>query len=149
MTEKRTNQNEEKWHGPDANHRPLPGKVVLLVGNDTAVLQILVSQLAQKGADIALLCRRLPMETSHKIKESVQSFGGRFLLLEQGEASEPARAQLIQTVTAKLGNPDIFIDLSAQKGEPLNNENGNSHKPASMRPNWQFIGAILKEIAHA
>ncbi|MCL4265605.1 MAG: hypothetical protein KJ069_20495 [Anaerolineae bacterium] len=151
MTGKQAYQNDEKWGSAEARaHRqPLPGKVVLLVGNDTAVLHLLIGQLAQKGADIALLCWHIPLETSHKIKESVQSFGRKLLLIEQGEGHDASPAHLIQTVVTELGQLDLFIDLSAQKSELPLYDDGNSQALASIQPHWQFTTAILNEMVRS
>lgn len=155
MTEKQAYQNEEEWSVSEAhtNRQPLPGKVVLLVGNDTAVLHPLIGLLAQKGADIALLCGHIPLKTAHKIKERVQSFGRKLLLLEQVEGRDVSPAHLVQTVVTELGQLDLFIDLSAQKSEPPLHENGNSQAPSQtpmpIQPHWQFTTAVLHEIVRS
>ncbi len=155
MTEKQAYQSEKNCGGPEAptNRQPLPGKVVLLVGNDTAVMHLLIGQLAQKGADIALLCGHISLETAHKIKERVQSYGRELLLLEQEEGHDASPAHLVQTVITELGQLDFFIDLSAQKSEPPRRFDGNSQMPiqtpTSIRPHWQFTTAVLKEISRS
>ncbi len=131
----------------------LAGKVVLLVGNDTAVLQTMILQLAQKGADIALICRQLSTETMRLIGEKVEALGQRFLFIKakeltQDHAHKVVHAdQLIQTVVAQLGHLDVFIDLSAQKQSTEANETrATSDQPL---PSWPLRQAVFKELAHA
>lgn len=155
MSEKYAYQNEETRGTPEtnANYQSLPGKVVLLVGNDTAVMHLLIGQLAQKGADIALLCGHISLETAHKIKERVQSFGRELLLLEEMAGQTTSPAHLVQTVITELGQLDFFIDLSAQKSEPPRRYDGNSQMPiqtsTSIQPHWQFTTAVLEEISRS
>lgn len=131
--------------------RQLLGKVVFLVGNDSKVLQSLVKQLAQKGADIALLCWQLPWETARKIKESVQAFGREILLIVPTERETPSTTQLIQAITGELGHLDIFIDLSARSPElPIQAEAADVDKQQATRsqPNWQLTRAVLEEMVY-
>lgn len=125
------------------NH--LLGKVVLLMGNDTAVLQTLITQLAQKGADIALVCRQLPAETVRRVQASVESFGQRFLFIEEVKRQPISANHLVQTVVTGLGNLDVFIDLSAPKRAPTMHKNMIGRR----RPDWQLAQAVLKEITQS
>ncbi|MFZ1398072.1 MAG: hypothetical protein WAS33_14305 [Candidatus Promineifilaceae bacterium] len=131
----------------------LIGKVVLVIGNDTAVLQTLIIQLAQKGADIALFCRQLSAEAVRRIQAQVESLGQRFLLLTE-KALLPAPdayanpvKSLVDAVVSTLGQLDIFIDLSAQKGPP--NLHNRQPEPKTVQPSWQMRQAIFAELAHA
>ena len=119
----------------------LAGKVVLLVGNDTAVLQTMI------------LCRQLSTETMRLIGENVEALGQRFLFIKakeltQDHAHKVVHAdQLIQTVVAQLGHLDVFIDLSAQKQSTEANETrATSDQPL---PSWPLRQAVFKELAHA
>jgi hypothetical protein len=120
----------------------LMGKVVLLIGNDTAVLHTLIRQLAYKGADIALLCRSLSLKSVGVVKHGVESLGRRFLFIEETKSHPITANNLVQTVVSGLGNLDVFIDLSAQNEQLLEN------KPiaAEGKPNWQLVQAVIKEI---
>ena len=69
-----------------ASRNHLVGKVVLLIGNDTPVLNTLVIQLAQKGADIALFCRRQSTEALQNLKQQVEALGQRFFLFSENGA---------------------------------------------------------------
>ena len=113
--------------------KQLVGKVVLLIGNDTTVLNNLVTQLAQKGADIVLLCWQLPLEAAQKI-----------LLIEQSKEKPTTSRQLIETIVTELGHLDIFIDLSAQKN--LSPQNGNGTMNLAGANRWQLTKAILEEL---
>ena len=96
-------QNHHKEQGEIAGQKKLLGKVVLLIGNDMAVIQTLVNQLARKGADVAILCWQMPLDIGRKIKESVHFVGRHFLLIEQAERNNSTNNQLIETITAELG----------------------------------------------
>lgn len=149
MNETQAYQNDERGRPSGVNHRLLTGKVVLLVGNDTAVTQLLIGQLAQKGADIALVCWHIPLETSAKIKERVQAFGRKLLLLEEMAGQTTSPAQLVQTITGELGQLDLFIDLSAQTSAPPGPNDDPNQMPAPVQPHWQFVTAVLPEIARS
>ena len=126
----------------------LVGKVVLLVGNDTAFLPKLVTQLAQKGADIALLCWQMPREMARKIKESVQAYGQKILLIDPAEQEGLTSKQLIDTVTMELGHLDVLIDLSAQSRLTLQKEdpNGMVYPVGFSQPNWQLNHVVLEKL---
>jgi enoyl-[acyl-carrier-protein] reductase (NADH) len=152
MSDNFVNHNYEKRNRRTAHPQSLRGKVVFLIGNDTSVMQNLVTQLAQKGADIALVCWQMPLETIRKIKESVQEAGRHFLWIEQSDTTQKpfALVQLVETITMELGHLDIFIDLSAQKSEPTALTNGTVHlsTPTTPRqPNWLLAQAVLEEMA--
>jgi hypothetical protein len=133
-----------------SSHKLLLGKVVLLIGCDTAEVQNLITQLAQKGADIAIVCWQMPGETVRKIRANVQATGRHFLLLEPTGAEPKASmiSQLMETIINELGHLDIFIDLSAQKSEPAADSNGQAPQPFSSSVNWLLRGAVLEEIAY-
>jgi hypothetical protein len=134
----------------DLSGKQLLGKVVLLIGQDTAVVQNLITQLAQKGADIALVCWQMPGETVRKIRANVQETGRHFLLLEQTEAVPKASmiTQLIETISNEWGHLDIFIDLSAQKSDLAAISNGQAHKALPSAANWLLRKAVLEKIVH-
>ena len=127
--------------------RMLFGKAVLLIGNDTAVLQNLVMQLAKKGADIALLCWRLPLDVARKMKEYVQAFGQRLVLIERAENQRFSVEQLIHSVINKWGHFDIFIDISAGSGT---NDKTETQDPqtAWLPSKWQLTRTVIEEMAH-
>jgi len=129
-----------------SHHSLLLGKVVLLIGNDTAVVQTLAGQLAQKGADVALVCRQFSRETLRLIRESVESVGRRFLLIEDSERRPVPPDSVVQTVTSVLGSLDIFIDLSAQTTEALFPRRGNGTLLQRLRPNWHLRHIVFEEI---
>ncbi|MEZ4592342.1 MAG: hypothetical protein R3D55_14540 [Chloroflexota bacterium] len=137
---------------PYRKRNQLIGKVVLLIGNDTAVLQTLITQLAQKGADVALFCRQLPAKQARSIQAQVESFGQRFLLLTENRLHPlpPDRVNpvewIVQTVVSALGRLDIFIDLSAQQERAA--APASQPQPGAVQPSWQIRQAILAELAH-
>ncbi len=149
MNEKHANHNmnrrKQKWNNGNGYNNHLANKVVLLIGNDTAVLQPLITQLAQKGADIALICQQLSAETVRGVHENVKSLGQRFMFLAETADQSISAANTIQTITSGLGHVDVFIDLSAQEVVP---HNGNRTATEPFQPNWQFTQTVVEEIAH-
>jgi hypothetical protein len=146
MTNKLTN--------PAKGSQPVTGrqnylvdKVVLLIGNDIAVLQTIIIQLAQKGADVALICQKISRETLHHVRENVESVGRRLLVLEEVERKPVSAERLIQIIVLKLGHLDIFIDLSTpqRKLSPLESEKEQTKEwfPSG----WSLMQAALQEIA--
>lgn len=130
--------------------KKLLGKVVFLVGNDSQALHTLVNQLAQKGADIALLCWQISWETARTIKENVRGFGREILLIGAEDQNASSSKQLIQAITTELGRLDIFIDLSARKSNELKSKakSENTQQPDWSQPNWQLIGVVLEEMIY-
>lgn len=139
------------WFGrrrTSRNH--LIGKVVLLVGQDAAVLHSLAEPLARKGADIAVLAPEVPPDMMRPMRDTVESAGQRFLHVggETGpQAPDIAPQTIMETVTASLGHLDVFIDLSAQAShQPA--LNGHSEPENDERdPDWPLVHAALEQIA--
>lgn len=125
----------------------LEGKVVLLVGNDTALLQTLISQCIHKGADVALVCHHLSRETLRWVKALVESAGRHFLLIEEATTQPVSAERLIQAVVNGLGRLDLFIDLSAY-GQTLHPAE-EQHLTAEQKPGWWLARAALHEIVYA
>lgn len=152
MIDNSTN-NKPKRHGePDRSNQLLFGKVVLLIGNDTAVLQNLVKQLAQKGADIALLCWQIPVEVARKMQAHVQSFGQQLVLIQRAENQRFSVEQLIHNVTARWGHFDIYIDVSVRSATAVPHQDKaeeNDEPTVWLPPKWQLIRTVLEEMAHA
>ena len=135
-----------------SSRNQLVGKVVLLIGNDTAVLKTLTMQLAQKGADIALFCRKLSAEALQTIKTQVEAFGRRFLILSEeelqiNEGTKSSADRLIKKIVSALGHLDIFIDLSAPQQNLLAAKNESEEREV-VQPSWQIRQAIFTELAN-
>lgn len=140
---------------PDRDNQLLFGKAVLLIGNDTAVLQNLVEQLAKKGADITLLCWQMPLQAADEMKAHVQSLGRQLILIERVENQRFSVEQLIHSVTTRWGPFDVFIDMSVKVGSktavPNNAKDKGEQKetrPEWLPPKWQLTRTILEEMAH-
>ena len=148
------NKKQKHKAEPEPDRNILFGKVVLLIGNDTAVLQNLVGQLAQKGADIALLCWQMPLEVAHKMEAHVQSLGRQLIVIERVENQWFSVEQLIHSIITRWGHFDIFIDMSVNGGSEtaVPNNNGEQEEthpaPAWLPPKWQLTRTILEEMAH-
>lgn len=130
-------------------NKRLLGKAVLVVGEDTAVVETLVTQLAQRGADIILLCWHMSLETGRKLQNNVRSLGRRFLLIEPENEQMAEADQLMQTVQSEWGHVDVFIDMSHEKSDPSQSEvapHSNKEKEEWISPNWPLVQAFLKEI---
>ncbi|MAT98310.1 MAG: hypothetical protein CL608_14290 [Anaerolineaceae bacterium] len=136
---------------PDRSNQPLFGKVVLLIGNDTAVLQDLVKQLAQKGANVALLCWQMPVEVARKMQEHVQSLGQQLMLIQRAENQRFSVEQLIHNVIDKWGQFDFFIDLSAAGGTAVPTDEAEEKEPQTgwLPPKWQLTRTVLEEMAQS
>ena len=90
--------NHLRWQKPSSDQKRLLGKVVLVIGYDTAVMQNLVRQLAQKGADIALFCWHLSAETARKLERIAQAYGRRLLVIEPMEPGNVAPNQIFEAI---------------------------------------------------
>lgn len=147
-SQKRELNGQSHKHGnlirQDSKH--LWGKAVLLIGNDTAVLQGLVTQLAQKGADIALLCWRLPSEIGRKLQAQVQSLGRQLLLVQWADRQNASIEQLIHYIVEEWGRLDIFIDVSAKRHKENQSEEQRMLGSGSLPSKWQLTHTILEEM---
>ena len=139
---------EHKAELETGHSNQLLGKAVLLIGNDTDLLQNLVTQLSRKGADIVLLCWQMPLEIARKLQKCVQSFGQQLLLIERVENQRFSVEQLIHKVITDWGHFDFFIDVSSSRRIVAQN-NAVEKEPhrAWLPPKWQLTQMILKEMA--
>lgn len=148
MTDKQIKTNSNSYSSQRGQNHLL-NKVVLLIGNDTAVLQNMIIQLAQKGADVALICQKLPAETLSLIRDKVESLGRHFLLIEKSRQQPISPERLIESISSHLGHLDIFIDLSAQK-ETVSSATDPSETDSQdswFQLHWPLTQAALQEIA--
>lgn len=125
------------------NH--LIGKVVLLVGNDPVDLQALATPLAQRGADIALYCQSLKSGAAKQMRQSVEAAKQHFFLISEARDSVSPQ-QVVEAVTERFGHLDIFIDLSAQPNETLDDNDPLEKDDESEQAVWQLTQAALEEI---
>lgn len=142
----------------DQHNLPLLGKAVLLIGNDTAVLHRLIKQLVQKGADVALLCGRLPENTALHFQSQVQASGNHLLLVQQADNENRSIGQLVHHIATRWGPIDFFIDLSARQSSPplpetvqdseVEGEARKAESLANIKP-WQVTQVILEEMTQA
>lgn len=146
-----TKKQQRRQGEPDRSNQLLFGKVVLLIGNDTVVLQDMVKQLAQKGANVALLCWHLPVEVARKMQEHVQSLGQQLMLIQRAENQRFSVEQLIHNVIDKWGQFDFFIDLSAGGGTAVQIDEAEEKEPQTgwLPPKWQLTRAVLEEMAQS
>lgn len=150
MIDDSTNKQQRRQGEPDRSNQLLFGKVVLLIGNDTAVLQEMVKQLAQKGANIALLCWQMPVEIARKMQEHVQSFGQQLMLIQRAENQRFSVEELIHNITNKWGQFDFFIDLSAGGGKAGQTDEAEAKDPQTgwLPPKWELTRTVLEEMTH-
>jgi hypothetical protein len=147
MKQQRSDDHSSKRSPGLSQYNYLFGKVVLLIGNDTAILPTLVTQLAQKGADIALVFQQLSRDTLRFVKENVELLGQRFMLIENPQNLNAPTEQIIQLVVSRFKRVDVFIDLSAGNSEQPGMIASN-HSPAIWRrSNWPLMLAVVRGFA--
>ncbi len=134
-------KNKQHKKSPKIIRQTLQGKAILVVGNDPGQLKTLINQLAQKGANVALICWQMQLETIIKLKESVQSADKHFTLIERAKTQTYSSRQLIEAITADIGKLDALIDLSLLKNVATAN---NKHKTSA---NWQLSKAAIEQLA--
>lgn len=144
----------------DQNEHPLLGKAVLLIGNDTAVVHSLIMQMAQKGADVALLCGRFPTKTVQRLKAQVQALGSHLFLVQQADNEGHSIGQLVHYIAAEWGPIDFFIDLSARQSSAAPPEDGTEQESEAaseeigaeplwnLKP-WQVTQVVLEAMTQA
>lgn len=144
----------------DQNKHPLLGKAVLLIGNDTAVVHRLIMQIVQNGADVALLCGRLPAKTAQHLRVQVEALGSHLFLVQQADNENHSIGQLVRHIATEWGPIDFFIDLSARQSDASPPEDGTDRESAgapeesgaeplwNLKP-WQVTQVVLEEIAQA
>ena len=143
MTDKIINAQNYQCLEPPFHPNRLMGKVVLLIGSDTAVIRSLVAQLAQKGADIVLVCRYLSNEAWQHLRERVESWGSRLLLIEETNVSAAIAGKLVHEIINQLGRLDFLMDLSTLRESDLpDNAYGEARQPQ-----WQLMRTALEEMA--
>jgi nitrogenase molybdenum-iron protein alpha/beta subunit len=123
----------------------LEGKVVMLIADDAASVRDLIYQLAELGADIALVCAQTSYDVARIIKEKVEELGLRFHYFEAGAGKKGSAEYTIQSVLAWFGHIDVFIDLSAQKGR--SRREASRLAAASFPMDWDMMEAALRAIA--
>ncbi|MDX1413327.1 MAG: hypothetical protein R3293_04000 [Candidatus Promineifilaceae bacterium] len=146
MKERRSSEQ----HDIPINYRKgnsLLGKVVLLTSSNSSTLPLLVEQLADKGAKIALICRELPASVIERIKGVRERIDGRLLIIQDVPAGAQEAAQLVDTISDQLGDLDIFIDLSVQPEQPAAASEPEGGASTQKTPHWPLMRAVLKELA--
>lgn len=142
-------RNNQKSARTSRTHSLL-GKAVLLIGNDTAVLHNLVIKLAQKGADVAVLCWRMPLDITRSLQACIHNLGRQLILIEQAENQRFTIEQLIHKVIIDWGHIDIFIDVSASRKPVAQDEMAEEDLQTVWLPSkWQLTQAVLEEMAHS
>jgi hypothetical protein len=138
----------------DQHNLPLLGKAVLLIGNDTAVLHRLIKQLVQKGADVALLCGRLPAKTAQHFRRRSRLQVTSFCWCSRWITRSRSIGQLVHHIATEWGPIDFFIDLSARQSSAALPEHGTktasltkvrpekAEPLANLKP-WQVTQAVL------
>jgi hypothetical protein len=139
MKQQRSYDHSSKRSPSLSQYNYLFGKVVLLIGNDTAILPTLVTQLAMKGADIALVCHQLSRDTLRFVKENVELLGQRFMLIENPQNLDAPTEQIIQLVVSRFKRVDVFIDLSAGNSEQPGVITSNQSPANWRRSNWSLM----------
>jgi NAD(P)-dependent dehydrogenase (short-subunit alcohol dehydrogenase family) len=139
-------QRKNRFSAEKASRRGnLMGKVVLLVAYDINAAKNLVSQLALKGADIALVGRQYSPQSVQNMNDEVESFGQRFLFIRDASGDDASAGHTIDTILSTFGRIDLFIDFSAEKRTPPTLD--DKFTIETFLTDWQLMEAALKEIA--
>lgn len=139
--------NNSQTHQALDGKRELLGKVILLIGCDPSSLSNLVRQLVLKGADIALLCQKLPTETIKEIKEIVNFSGQKVLIINRSGSKPEENNELIDDITSQLGSPDAFIDLSKNESDDKKVSAGDIH--LFNQQQWPLTKVVLEKMVTA
>ncbi len=97
---------------PASDEEPLTGKVALLFAGVEDDGHSIAVSLAQQGADVALVYRRVGR--ARETKELVEAEGRRCLIIPAQPSDKPFAREAIRRTARTLGQPDIFIDYSSQ-----------------------------------
>ena len=130
---------------PIDNH--LKNKAVLIIGNDSPVIKSLITRLAHKGADVALICWQMKLDSIIWVKESVEETGSRFLLIEQSKAQGFDSKQLIDAITYEFGKLDAIIDMSSQSPQNKGEHRRREKDPWLKKPSWPITKVVLEAMA--
>ena len=125
----------------------LSHKAVLIIGHDTSVIKSLITRLARKGADVALICWEMQLDSIIKIKETVEETDSRFLLIEQSKAQGFDSKQLIDAITREFGKLDAIIDMSSQIPKKKNQNNHRDKDPWLKKPSWPITKVVLEAMS--
>ena len=98
---------------PEMNGR-LHGKLVVIVGDFSDKSHYLATSLAERGANIALVCEQeTPPTRMAQVQSDVEERGKECLLLT-GDVSSTAFAEdVVHQVMDRFGRMDVFVHLSA------------------------------------
>lgn len=118
----------------------LAGKVALIAGKKAETLSAVATQVASKGADVALIyeCEN-DIQTAWDIKEQVESQNVKFALICTDWEDESEVDQIISYTTAVLGKPEIFIDLTPSTVK-------SNAAGSGVLSNWMMTRAIMQTI---
>lgn len=133
-------------------------KVVLIVGGASEDGRTLATELAARGAHIALVYRPQAWRAAEETRRQVEAYARRCLLIPaqpQTDARQFAR-QVVRQVIATLGGLDVFIDYSsAPAPRPSLSEQATTARTAVGRgaengclfPSVDMLAAALNELA--
>ena len=132
--------------------KSLKGKTVLLIGEEVELLRNYATQLAIRGADIALVSRGLPADGLRTINELVISAGRRFLFVAGLDDHSKSATDIIRFVISRFGSINALIDVSARQptrpgptGEG-DRRGGEGRRSVAEGGAWSLTQAALKEI---
>lgn len=97
----------------------LPGKRVLITGGDSGIGRAVAVVFAQEGADVAVAYLPQEQQDADQVKEAVEGFGRRCVLIPVDQRTEEANVQVVATAVEWLGGLDVVVSNAAyQQGTP-------------------------------
>lgn len=118
----------------------LHGKVALILGGESENGRLLITALAQRGANLVLV-RADEMQTAlAELQATVEKLGRRCLLLTGDVRSKDFAQQAIKQIMQTFGRLDIFIDYSTD-------EKSNEDEEKSVFNNLALMTAALDQIS--
>lgn len=108
-------------HGEDSHvaRNRLPGKRALVTGGDSGIGRAIAVVFAAEGADVAIAYLPQEQHDADQVKQLVEGFGRRCVLIPVDQRTEEANAQVVATAVEQLGGLDVVVSNAAyQQGTP-------------------------------
>ncbi len=128
--------------------KTLRNKVVLLIGGNKIGGASLAASLAERGANVAVVCFDDEHHRISQIQRGVESNGQRCLIVAADPDSDSFPDQVIGCVVKEFGRLDIFIDYAPL---PQIDPDADSERPqvdpmANPFSNSEMMAAALRQI---
>lgn len=127
----------------------LQDKVVLLVTGARIGGQSLAVSLAERGADIAIVCLRDQHRKADQIRRQVEEKGRRCLTIPVEKEGKALSRRVIEQIVEQLGRLDIFIDYTSLPDVVSGNgveENEQQSYWSNPFSNFEIMAAALRQM---